>query len=581
MDVRNETRAGCSDQKSFTDCELRSRQPSRPWRGAQKRPAPELWDDPGVTRAFARPVGLVASLVIGWSAISAGPDASRFGPTDAITIPGLERHLRFIASDALEGREALSPGFRAAAEYLVATLDRIGATPAGDHGSYLQHVAIRHTTIDGDGVSVTLDGERYRHGEDFLVRSPGRASAALTYAGAGWRRPPVAGEAAVGPPLEGRILVVTPESAADSARGEASSLPDSARAVGAVGLVEVAPYQQLSTWSRDRDRESRGTFRVDRLEPAGNDIPTILAGPRLVTALFRGEPADGTAVADRAARRDPGAGFALAARKQLTLELPSTMELEDTTNVIAVIPGSDPELRHEYVALGAHLDHIGRRRRAASDDEASAGDDDINNGADDDGSGVVALLQMAEAVAAGPHPRRSLLFVWHTGEEEGSWGAQYFTAFPTVPLQRIVAQLNVDMIGRSRAPDDRNPLDRALTEPNEMYVVGSRRLSRELGDVCQRVARSFSGMTIDYTYDAPDDPERIYERSDHYEYARKGIPVAFFFTGLHADYHKPSDEVGRIDFAKLQRVARTVLATAWTLANAPGRPRLDASTSTR
>ena len=178
-------------------------------------------------------------------------------------------------------------------------------------------------------------------------------------------------------------------------------------------------------------------------------------------------------------------------------------------------------------------------------------------------------------LAAGPRPKRSLLFVWHTGEEYGSWGAKYFTAFPTVPLDRVVAQLNVDMIGRSRPKGDDTPEDQVLSGPNEVYIVGSRRLSQDLGDTCDRVDRAFLNLALNYKYDAPDDPERIYERSDHYEYAQKGIPVAFFFTGLHGDYHRVTDEVDRIDFDKLRKVAQTVLATAWTLADAPDRPRLD------
>jgi hypothetical protein len=499
--------------------------------------------------------------------------AARFGPTEAITVAKLERQLDVIASDALEGREALSPGFREAARYVAANLERMGATPAGDDGTFYQHVGIRRTTLDLAHASVAVDGQTFTHGDDFVVRAPGRASGSLVYGGRGWRTS--AGDVPGAPPIRDRLLVTTagpagePEDAPPPAR-------DVARMLGASGLIEVASTQQVSSWARYLRRAGDDLRVVDRLTPPDTALPTILAGRRLVSAIFDGEAVDGAAMIDRATRRQDGPTFALSAGRRLTLDLPWTSTIEDTTNVVAVIPGSDPALRHEYVALGAHLDHIGRR--APSDDAGGAsGTDDINNGADDDGSGVVALLQMAEAVASGPRPKRSLLFVWHTGEEEGSWGAKYFTAFPTVPIGSIVAQLNVDMIGRSRAPDDDNPLDAGLTGPDEVYIVGSRRLSHELGDVCDRVDREYLGLRLNYHYDAPDDPERIYERSDHYEYAQKGIPVAFFFTGLHADYHRPSDEVSRIDFVKLQKVARTVLATAWALANQPARPRLDAA----
>jgi Zn-dependent M28 family amino/carboxypeptidase len=188
---------------------------------------------------------------------------------------------------------------------------------------------------------------------------------------------------------------------------------------------------------------------------------------------------------------------------------------------------------------------------------------------------VVALVEIAAAMVRSPRPARSTIFVWHTGEESGGWGSKYFTAFPPVPLTRIVAQLNLDMVGRSRRPGDQ--VNTRLTGPDEVYLVGARRLSRQLGDTIERVNREYLNLTINPAHDDPGDPERIYERSDHFEYAKRGIPVAFFFSGLHEDYHRPSDEVDRIDFVKLQKVARTVLAAAWAIAEAPERPSIDAT----
>jgi hypothetical protein len=350
-----------------------------------------------------------------------------------------------------------------------------------------------------------------------------------------------------------------------------------ARQLGAIGIVKLPSSYDLNHWDRDKNREiTRGELVVDRLNPPAEHLPQITAGRRLIDALFDGEAASGEQMSSRAARREPGASFALNPSKVLAVDVPTTVRVEHTMNVVGVVEGHDPALKKEYVALGAHLDHLGR----TTDEKRVKGGDDINNGADDDGSGVVALITMAEAVAKGPRPKRSLLFVWHTGEEYGSWGAQYLVAFPPVPIDGIVAQLNVDMIGRARYPGVSQAGDSQLTGPTEVYLVGSRRLSRELGDTCNAVNDAYLHLKFNYKYDAPDDPEKIYTRSDHYEYAQKGIPVAFFFTGLHGDYHRPSDEVNRIDFSKLQRVARTVLATAWTLGNAPTRPRLDAPPQT-
>jgi Zn-dependent M28 family amino/carboxypeptidase len=519
-----------------------------------------------------------AILLIAATATATAPSPGHFGPTDAITIAGLQRHLRFIASDALEGRDALSPGFRAAAEYVAASLDRIGATPAGDGGTFFQHVGIRRTRVDGEHASVAVGDTEFKYGEDYLVPTPGDATGPLTFVGQGYRVSSRHLDPFAGLDVHNQVLIVAQPApdVGELTHGTDYTTPaDNARVLGATAVVTVASFQRLAAWSRMREAEARGSVDVDRLAEKDPVVPGIIAGPRLTAVLFRGEREDASKIVARAASGDAYAPFALKATKTIRIHAPATVKLEDTENVIAVVEGSDPVLKHEFVALGAHLDHIGKDEHPATPKSGNRAADVIYNGADDDGSGVVALLEMAEAVAAAPRPKRSLLFVWHTGEEYGSWGARYFTAFPTVPLDHIVAQLNVDMIGRSRADGDKSPEDAVLTGPNEVYIVGSRRLSQDLGDTCDRVDRAFLNLALNYKYDAPDDPERIYERSDHYEYAQKGIPVAFFFTGLHADYHRVTDEIGRIDFDKLQKVARTVLATAWTLANAPDRPHLD------
>jgi hypothetical protein len=504
------------------------------------------------------------------------------GPVDAITVSGLRDHLRFIASDALEGRDALSPGFRTAADYVATTLQRLGARPAGDRDTFLQHLAIRRTTIDGAHATVTLGDTRFEYGRDYLAPVAGSASGRLVYVGHGWTIPSRQVDPYAGLDVRDRLVVVLGSRPPQALRGELAGLKrgtdyfqpeDNARRLGARGIVRLATATELGSWSATRDQETtRGDLAVERLPPPPtSSLPTIVVGSRMAAALFTGEHVDASQLS-AGSTADATTSFRLRDTAVLDVDVPSRVGLEDTTNVVAIVEGSDPVLKNEYVALGAHLDHIGRLS-TAGDGHPPA--DTINNGADDDGSGVVALLEMVRAALSGPPPRRSLLFVWHTGEEYGSWGARYFTAFPPVPLDRIIAQLNVDMIGRSKAPNDTLVADALLTGPKAVYLVGSRRLSRDLGDICAAVNEHYLRLTFNYRYDAPSDPERIYERSDHYAYAQKGIPTAFYFSGLHADYHQPSDEVGKIDFDKLQRVARTVLATAWTLADAPDRPRLD------
>jgi hypothetical protein len=270
-------------------------------------------------------------------------------------------------------------------------------------------------------------------------------------------------------------------------------------------------------------------------------------------------------------------------------------------NVIAILPGSDPALKSQYVAVGAHNDHIGFNhdpvdhdslrafntvvRPGGEDDAARAATpdemtrvraildslrrihpprlDSIYNGADDDGSGTVALLEIAESLVNAPtKPKRSILFIWHAGEEEGLWGSEYFTDHPTVPRDSIVTELNIDMIGRGRAGDVKGG------GPGYLQLIGSRRLSTELGDLVETVAKSQpTSFRFDYQFDANGHPQQYYCRSDHYEYARYGIPIVFFSTGGHRDYHQVTDEAEYIDYDQLARVATLVRDVAVRAAN--------------
>jgi Zn-dependent M28 family amino/carboxypeptidase len=252
-----------------------------------------------------------------------------------------------------------------------------------------------------------------------------------------------------------------------------------------------------------------------------------------------------------------------------------------THNVIATIEGSDPQLKSTYVAFGAHYDHVGYAegevtrdangaRRAGAPGRVTKGaeDDRIWNGADDDGSGTVAVMALAKAFAEGPRPKRSLLFVWHTAEERGLLGSRYFADYPTVPMDRVVAQLNIDMIGRNR---DDNP-----SEANTVYLVGSDRISTEL----HNLNRAANGdlrkpLTLNYEFNDPNDVEQIYYRSDHYSYAAKGVPIIFFTTGLHQDYHANTDEVSKIEFEKMTRITQLIYETGLRVANLDHAPAHD------
>tara|TARA_B100000767_G_C19768629_1_gene538831 strand:+ start:2853 stop:3839 length:987 start_codon:yes stop_codon:yes gene_type:complete len=228
-----------------------------------------------------------------------------------------------------------------------------------------------------------------------------------------------------------------------------------------------------------------------------------------------------------------------------------------TENVVAIIEGS--EKPDEYLVISSHLDHIGIKGGL------------INNGADDDGSGTVSLLEIAEAfqksVEAGNGPKRSIIFLHFTGEEKGLLGSKYYTDNPLYPLKNTIANLNIDMVGRSDPKRKNN-------NPNYIYLIGSDRLSTELHELSEKVNKASVNIDLDYTYNAHDDKNRFYFRSDHYNFAKNNIPVIFYFNGTHADYHKPTDTVEKIEFDLMETRARLIFATAWELANREERIKL-------
>jgi Zn-dependent M28 family amino/carboxypeptidase len=322
-------------------------------------------------------------------------------------------------------------------------------------------------------------------------------------------------------------------------------------------------------------------------EPGG--LPSVMASKKLIEAIFQGETIDGAAVLKQAETGEFTSSFALKADKQISFEIKGNMETLPTQNVVAIWEGSDDTLKNEYIAVGAHYDHVGVR--PASDEGKTdtwtryknfldstgrtGGPDRLSNGADDDGSGTTAVLSIAEAVAKGQRPKRSLLLVWHAGEEKGLLGSAYVTDHPPVPIKQIITQLNIDMIGRTRPAGDTKDENKNLTGTDEIYVIGSKLMSTDLGQVSEAVNNSYLKLKFNYKYDDKDDKERLFYRSDHFNYARKGIPIIFYFDGVHEDYHKVSDQVEKIDFNKMETVTRTIFATMWKLANAPARPKVD------
>ncbi|HEX5706699.1 MAG TPA: M28 family peptidase [Pyrinomonadaceae bacterium] len=512
---------------------------------------------------------------------------------ERITQAGLKEDLLVVADDRMGGRDTPSPGLDAAAKFIADRLAKLKLHPGGDDGTYFQNVTLRSTQVDTARTRADLSGRQFRYGSDFIPSSyvSGEASAPLVYVGHGWVVKPKNINAYEGLDVRDKIMIVAGSSSAlpkgltlEEVRTMKASDWESpvsyAQRNGARGLVFV-PRDFDRAWRRGLRSVGRSSYQVERFideertdnKGFDNSLPSILPSAAMLDAIFAGEPRKGEEILRASVAGEPLKGFALDASKRLSFSTQLQSTTAKTQNVVGIVEGSDRELRKEYVAVSAHYDHVGS--------EASGGGcrpkdgDTICNGADDDGSGTVALLSMAAAFSEGRRPRRSVLFIWHMGEEKGLMGSEYFTKYPTVPIEKIVALLNIDMIGRSRPAANEDVRNKMLTGPDEIYVVGSRVLSTELGELNDRVNRSYLNLKYNYHYDKPNDPEQLWTRSDHFNYALQGIPIVFFFDGVHEDYHKPSDTPEKIDYRKLERVTRTIFVLASEVANAPRRPVVD------
>ena len=541
-----------------------------------------------------------------WDVLLRGRTHTPTRTTGAITAADLQTRLYIFADDSMQGRLLATAGNVKAVEYIASEVKRLGLQPMGDNGTYFQLLNMVERKFDSTS-HFAAGGKEYTAWTDYLLRDQGAATRRMDGAqvvfGGTWGD----STSLITPAAAAGKLVVLRFSPAGGAQGAPGGV-DRARvsryfgsAAGvAIASLDLFPRQFIQIYHRpnqlirDGSDPERPSFMYVTKQVASAllnaDIDSVKAG------------ATGTSVTSTP--------FFIESASQYPAR-----------NVVAMIPGSDPVLRHEYVAIGAHNDHIGWASRPVAHDSiyivnhlfrtggaedrppqltpaqqsevnslladirrrsngASARPDSIYNGADDDGSGSVSALEIAEYFASQKtKPKRSLLFVWHVGEEEGLYGSEWFTDHPTVPRDSIVAQLNMDMIGRGAATDNTGITaagQRYNGNPNYLQLVGSRRLSTELGDLAESVNKSEKKpFAFDYAMDANGHPNNIYCRSDHYEYARYGIPIIFFTTGGHADYHQVTDEPQYIDYDRMARVGQFVADLATKVADLPHRPLVD------
>ncbi|MGD9630273.1 MAG: M20/M25/M40 family metallo-hydrolase [Pyrinomonadaceae bacterium] len=529
---------------------------------------------------FAFILGVPASITAQKRDGKGAAAAPTFGNANAITAHQLQEWLTFIASDELEGRDTPSKGLDIAAKYIASHLANWGISPGAGEGTYFQKVPLRQAKVIAETTKFELNGQQYDYGKDFLTTlvASNFSNANFVFAGNGWVIRSKNIDPYEGIDVKDKIVIVinalpkgvTFGDLKGPAGGDWFSPPLYAQMKGAKAILNFSTFSGLANWDSAKWAQSeKGVVEFGK-QGSQIKIPMITASPKLLASLFQGEKFNASSLFTKAASGEAMESFDLSASKKGSATVNVRTENIFTQNVVGILEGSDPVLKNEYVAIGAHYDHVGMN-------PFFPGQDKIWNGADDDGSGTVAVMAIAKAFAEGAQrPKRSILFIWHAGEEKGLWGSEYFTDNPTVPIGSIITELNIDMIGRYQSPGDENhPKNKDLPKQGEIFTIGSRMMSTELGDLSESVNKAFLNLAYNTKYDDPNDPEQFFYRSDHFNYAKKGIPIIFFMDGSHADYHQVSDSVEKINFQSMEKVTKTIFATGWELANRPMRPRVD------
>ena len=517
--------------------------------------------------------------------------------TAAITAEDLMTRLYIFADDSMMGREAGTIGNVKGTDYIASEAKKIGLIPAGDNGTYFQTIPLKVRSID-PASTFKVGNVTLAYGTDWVAIGAKPIDVTNVKVIYGGELGDSSRMIAAGAGTDKIVAFTLPPGASPRASRAAARSAQGAVAVVIIGLDQFMPF-----FTRPQ------TFVDDPTnQPAITPPPTILISKAAAGRLMEG------------GRLVLQTGMVDSVPADLSLKLSVQPTPFPARNVIGIVRGSDPKLSGEYVAVGGHNDHIGFNhspvdhdslrffnhivrpggaedggKQATPDQQVEVNKvlaayraehpgsqraDSISNGADDDGTGSVSVLEIAQKIASlQTKPKRSTLFVWHVGEEKGLLGSAYYTDHPTVSRDSIVAQLNIDMVGRGDAWDvtGRAKDDAVLRgNPNYLQLVGSRRLSTELGNLAETVnTQGKHGLVFDYAMDANGHPANIYCRSDHYEYARYNIPIIFFTTGGHSDYHQVTDEPQYIDYPHMARIDNYIEDLLVHVGNMDHRPAVD------
>ncbi|WP_126970749.1 M28 family peptidase [Gynurincola endophyticus] len=452
------------------------------------------------------------------------PNPTKYGKT--ITAEELKTHLYIVAGAEMEGRMTGSDGEKKAAAYLVSQFKSYGLQP-GNNGSYFQPYHVYSDSVAKVGLSVNgvnLDNEINGNLTGYTVAFK---SADLIYLGEG------DAEKVKDINVRGRIVLITPKAEAPAANGQRRMpaylrVAEDAKAKGAIAvLVATEEFKKENVQvSRVSGNAYKRMYTANSFQISNKAAAAILGTSDFASAKLG----------------------VVAARTDLNQTIENKAVV--TNNVLAILEGSDK--KDEYVFVTAHYDHDGKVG------------DVIWYGADDDGSGTVTLLELAQAFAQakaeGKGPRRSIVFMAVSGEERGLLGSAYYGANPVYPLEKTTIDLNIDMIGR-RDPDYKGD------STNYIYVVGDDKISSESRGISEANNKKYTKLELDYKFNDPKDPMQIYYRSDHYNFAKYGVPIIFYFSGLHPDYHRPTDTPDKIDYVQMAKRAQLIFYTAWEVAN--------------
>lgn len=487
-------------------------------------------------------------------------NAEKFAAT--ITAADLKKQLTIIASDEMEGRETGTEGQRKAAAYIEAQFKIVGLQPGNKLNGYQQLYPLYQDSLVSS--ELVVDGKTAEFGKDFFsvsnLTETGRFNSnKIIFVGYGiddstysdYTGLEVKGKIVVfflgEPKKDGKYII------SGTSRGSAWTYPGTSKklaaaaAKGAVGAFIISPAQVTFTAGTIKNNK-KSTLYYPRNEAAKMVGHAFLSHAFAATVINNFDTLLKVAKASQVYAKE----WEVENKVKASFKYDKYRTIINASNVIGVIEGTDK--KEEYVFLTGHYDHLGKH------------DGKIYYGADDDGSGTCAVIEMAEAFAkakaAGFGPRRTMVFMTVSGEEKGLWGSEYYSDHPVYPLNKTSADLNTDMVGRI---DTERKTDDTL---NYVYVIGHDKLSSDLPGINEAANKKYTNLVFDYRYDDPKDQNRIYFRSDHYNFARKNVPILFFYDGmLQADYHKPTDTVDKISWELYEKRVRMIFYTAWEIAN--------------